>query len=284
MTNHMNLSKTKLDGVTGKTAPRLLEDLDSYDPRRTHPIGFNSLTDFPRHYETGETPSLPKVKPRPCQHKWDLKNQQCNLPLKFGRPDPDAIFIVAAVCYDCRCHLELSIDFRSGGERPCPTPEYPLHHFLHQPSLSLPRSMVQNGIIFDNQEGWYDIQSFQCTSLDCSAKLKVKITPPRIKPEWVDLLIDKDLIKMRAEKEMLANPERFEGHAIPLPSDVLSVLRTYILNALRNDERRKIPSHNKKWLLCLGDSCADLLRYIGFAREVLYKIVRDQKNTEPKTG
>ncbi|KAL8853990.1 MAG: hypothetical protein Q9221_001113 [Calogaya cf. arnoldii] len=66
---------------------------------------------------------------------------------------------------------------------------------------------------------------------------------------------------------MSADPARFEGHAVPLPSEVLTNLRTYILNALRVDKRRTIVAHNKKWLLCLGDPCTELLEYIGFVRE-----------------
>lgn len=67
---------------------------------------------------------------------------------------------------------------------------------------------------------------------------------------------------------MSDDPTRFEGHAVPLPSEVLSTLRTYIVNALQNSNRRTIPAHNKRWLLCLGDTCTELLEYIGFVRKV----------------
>lgn len=45
-------------------------------------------------------------------------------------------------------------------------------------------------------------------------------------------------------------------------------LRKYITNALHG-EKRKIVGNNKKWLLCLGEPCAELLEYLGFTREVL---------------
>ena len=67
---------------------------------------------------------------------------------------------------------------------------------------------------------------------------------------------------------MADSPERFEGHAVPFPIDVLSYLTTYISNALREEERRSIPAHNKKFLLSLGDACSDLLQFLGFVREV----------------
>ncbi|KAL8915497.1 MAG: hypothetical protein Q9171_000062 [Xanthocarpia ochracea] len=66
---------------------------------------------------------------------------------------------------------------------------------------------------------------------------------------------------------MSTDPARFEGHAVPFPSEVLSNLRTYILNAFKDNNRRTIAANNKRWLLCLGDPCAELLEYIGFVRE-----------------
>ena len=67
---------------------------------------------------------------------------------------------------------------------------------------------------------------------------------------------------------MSDDPERFEGHAIPPPSQVLSNLRAYISNAMTKAESRRILGSNKKWLLSLGDPCADLLEYLGFKRVV----------------
>ncbi|KAL9000857.1 MAG: hypothetical protein Q9169_000612 [Polycauliona sp. 2 TL-2023] len=90
---------------------------------------------------------------------------------------------------------------------------------------------------------------------------------PRLRPEWIDLLTNKDLIRPRAKKAMSDDPARFEGHAVPSPSEILSNLRTYVVNALRDNTRRTIPAHNKRWLLCLGDPCTELLEYIGFVRE-----------------
>jgi ubiquitin carboxyl-terminal hydrolase 25/28 len=91
---------------------------------------------------------------------------------------------------------------------------------------------------------------------------------PRLKDEWARLLVDKTLIKARAEKAMAAEPGRFEGHAVPSPSEVLTNLRSYISNAMTSPEPRRILRNNKKWLLCLGDSCAELLHYMGFRRTV----------------
>ncbi|KAL8804517.1 MAG: hypothetical protein Q9182_002525 [Xanthomendoza sp. 2 TL-2023] len=93
------------------------------------------------------------------------------------------------------------------------------------------------------------------------------MSPPRLRPDWVTLLTDKTLIESRASKAMSNDPSRFEGHAVPFPSEVLSNLRTYILNARRDSNRRSIAAHNKRWLLCLGDPCSELLEYLGFVHE-----------------
>ncbi|MCJ1285725.1 ubiquitin-specific protease ubp2 [Xylographa opegraphella] len=89
---------------------------------------------------------------------------------------------------------------------------------------------------------------------------------PIVTSEWEALLLDKTLIKSRAQKAIFDEPSRFEGHAIPSPIEVVGNLRTYIRNAMTSDEERRIPSNNKKWLLCFGEPCADLLEHIGFTR------------------
>ncbi|KAL8841345.1 MAG: hypothetical protein Q9170_000976 [Blastenia crenularia] len=255
-----------IDLKGGKTAPLLLNDLNHHDPRRSTTTGFNHLVNLPRQYEDGAIPSIPWFKGQ-CRHKWAVKESQCNLPLLLGRPDPKIVSAVAAFCEYCRCHLDLSIDFRGGGTSPCPSEESPVHHFRHQPEISRPRYKAESASKAENPNDWQDLTWFQCSTIDCSAKVKIQIRSPRLRPEWVELLINKDLIKSRAEEQIAIDPIRFEGHAVPLPSDVLSNLRTYILNAFQDKDRRKIQANNKKWLLCLGEPCAELLKYIGFIRE-----------------
>lgn len=84
----------------------------------------------------------------------------------------------------------------------------------------------------------------------------------------MELLINKDLIKSRAEKVISENPERFEGHGIPRPSEILTNLAAYVVNALRKPERRPITNHNKKFLLGFGEPCAEMFEYLGFVRGV----------------
>lgn len=102
--------------------------------------------------------------------------------------------------------------------------------------------------------------------------LTARFKPPRLTQDWVDLLTDKFVIKDRAERAIAADPERFEGFAVPPPIDVLQHSKHYITNPLFNPEKsKKIQGHNKRFLLSMGNPCAEILEYFGFTREVKKK-------------
>ncbi|KAL9590508.1 MAG: hypothetical protein Q9203_000685 [Teloschistes exilis] len=190
----------------------------------------------------------------------------------MGRPDPKILSTVAAFCENCRCHLDLSIQFPSANAAPCPTEDSPLHHFRYQPRLSQPRRTADDPAVANAASDWKDIRCFQCSTIDCSANLKIQISPPRLRPQWVELLINKDLIKSRAEKVISEDPERFEGHGIPRPSEILTNLGAYVVNALRKPDRRPIAAHNKKFLLGFSEPCAEMFEYLGFVRGVSQEV------------
>lgn len=93
------------------------------------------------------------------------------------------------------------------------------------------------------------------------------INSPRLHKEYVELLTNVSLITTRAQRVMDGDPGRFEGHAIPSPLTVMGNLKAYLENSFKAGPR-KIKDNNKKWLLCLGDSCKDLVEMLGFTREV----------------
>ena len=205
-----------------------------------------------------------------CHHGWLLKDEQCLLPDSWDRLHLTSKYMVAAYCNFCRSHLQLSIDLRGEGRDylPCPNQIWPLHHFVHVPSVSTEAQMALNGTYTKIGTDWIDTQYFQCSSPQCSAQLSVQIRPCRLIPEWVDLLTSTEIIKVRAETAISEDPGRYEGVAVPSPTEVLSNLRTYIVNAMANEGGRKILGNNKKWRLCLGEPCKDLLQYLGFTRDV----------------
>lgn len=257
--------------LLGKTAPRLLQDLYVYDPRKQPSTGFNILAQIPFHDEEKEQLPL-SVGRGSCKHQWSIKSNQCSLPENGYEADFTTLWIIAAYCAVCRSHLELSLDFREGNNDsiPCPTKDRPLHHFVHRPELSKSR---QPGTALPQQYdgfAWVDTQVFQCSCFGCPAKLTIRFKPPRLLSEWVSQLTDQMTIKNRAGKAIASDPARFEGHSVPQPIEVLYNTRTYIYNAMYEHEKsgKKIKSENKKWMLNLGDSCVDMLEYIGFTCEV----------------
>ena len=167
--------------------------------------------------------------------------------------------------------MDLMIDLRAGSpsSQPCPNSSSPLHHFMHQPYLSRPRPY---GILAPDPKtgfAWVDEQHFQCSATECGAKVVIWFKPPRFTEDWVKQLTDRFMIQTRAEKAIAEDPKRFEGHAVPLPINVLTNLRTYVSNAAQASGKvRKILGHNKQFLLSLGESCCDILEYAGFRRDV----------------
>ena len=266
-------SCTNVPPVPGKTAPRLLSDLYNYDPRYLIPTAYNILTSLP-YFDEEEQQNVHSTLPgNSCKHKWSLKRNQSSLPDHGYKSDSSSVWKIGVYCSVCRSHLDILMDSRQANpfSEPCPTTSRPLHHFMHQPHLSKPR---QYGIFPpdpDSGFSWVDEQHFQCSAAECSAKLVIWFKPPRLVPDWVKQLTDKFMIKNRAERAMAEEPKRFEGHAVPLPINVLWNLRLYIWNAVQIPEKsRKIPGHNKQFLLSLGESCVDLLEYVGFTREVIF--------------
>lgn len=252
--------------LLGKTPPRILEDLSVYNPHCHTSNSYNVLTDTVQ-FDSSSITAPKKTAKNVCRHRWALKHEQCLLLELNARPDSSSVYIVVAICTNCLCHLELTVDYRGEGPSvvPCPKENVPLHHFLYTPNDHCGLFPAQEGI---DDGTWIDTQLFQCSSSSCSARLTVRLRSPILKPEWVALLTDGYLIKARAEKAMSEDPERFEGHAIPSALEVVSNLRTYIRNSMNNSEERRILSNNKKWLLCFGEPLADLLLYIGFTRKV----------------
>jgi len=154
--------------------------------------------------------------------------------------------------------------------KPCPTEKQPLHHFVYDPEVSSPGNPAKKIARTEDEFGWRDSHVFQCSSWECHAELRIEFKPPRLTRDWVDLLTDKHIIKTRAERAIADDPERFEGFAVPPPIDILLHSKHYITNPLFSPEKsKKIQGRNKRFVLSMGEPCADLLEYFGFTREVI---------------
>ena len=98
--------------------------------------------------------------------------------------------------------------------------------------------------------------------------LVIEFKPPRLTPDWITQLTDRYVIKVRAEKVMAQDPERYEGIAIPAPANVIENLSLLIEDAMfRPEHIKKIRRENKRFATCFGDECSELLEHLGFEKE-----------------
>ena len=246
----------------GKTPPRLLQDLNVYNPDQLPTNGYNVLVELAFPFDEREKKPPKTTVKGSCKHQWALKPNACTSQV-IDESEP-ALSVVGAFCTECRRHLSLELDSRGEGPgvKPCPTPENPLHHFCHNSKRSEGFQRPDG-----NLESWEDTRLFQCSAQACSTRLTVRMRSPRLKKSFTDLLLDRKLIEERARKAMASDPERFEGHAVPPPLTVMSNLRAYLSNAMKGDVKH-IQKTNKKWLLSLGEPCIELLSYLQFSLDV----------------
>lgn len=98
----------------------------------------------------------------------------------------------------------------------------------------------------------------------------MKFSPARLLQKWIDQLTNRDAIADRHQRATREFPTRFEGHGVPTGMDVLSNLREYLINALATTGQRVIRRANKRFMLSFGDDFEDLLKYLGFERDVCH--------------
>ena len=187
------------------------------------------------------------------------KPAQSVLPPPSAQPDASSCYKVASFCTDCRCHLDLLVDFRRADltERSCPNPEYPLHHFRHVPDLP--------GPLGPHSQAVQAVQHhFECSSPSCSAKLSIWVKPPRLSARHLSLLTDPAVIRSRVQPVLEAAPDRLRGYAVPEPIQVLSNVRQYLSDAMRDPHPKVVNANNKRFMTSLGEPCRDVLEYLGF--------------------
>lgn len=249
---------------SGKSAPRLLNDLLDYDLRTSAKTGKHILID-PAPIFNGTYVDRGSY----CRHYLCTKESQTSTPPPHEKPDtstlpphqePDrtTIYKKAAYCSQCRCHFVITVDFRDwkDGQTPCNfnDPENPLHHFR----------VLDSKLSKDSKDAYkLVVHQFACTSATCPVKVEIKIQPPRLSTSMVSLLINRQDILVRGQKEIESDPTRFEGHRPLYPIQVLSNLRTYLHDA-GGQTKKQIARRNKKFRLAFGNDCDSLLSYLGF--------------------
>ncbi|KAI9743337.1 MAG: ubiquitin-specific protease ubp2 [Claussenomyces sp. TS43310] len=254
---------TEVDARPGKTAPRLLQDLLDYDPRRVRKLGTNLLIDPPPQYKPPKLAPL-RFLPEDCQHRLFRKDDQSRVPSVNEKPSNDSYYIAASYCSKCYHHFDVIVDYRQrpDRQRPCDlNHEYPLHHLQHCQSSRRSENEIRDAS--DKYDPWIEEHNWLCSAPDCPVVVVVRISSPRIKRRHLKLLTDPELIFRRGTKTIQADPARYEGTG-PLTSiDVLSVLRQYLADALKGQAKR-VAVRNKKFLLAFSDDCDEIFEFLEF--------------------
>ncbi|PGH26550.1 hypothetical protein AJ80_01679 [Polytolypa hystricis UAMH7299] len=243
----------------GKTTPRFIQDVLSYDPVNLPRSGFNILTHIPPVYNDQE-PYPELISSQCCPHVYITKPNQTKL-LPDDRQIPGVPYKVSSVCTICRLHLELGITY--------PRSNIPRHTHIHH-LVPLPSNSKESNPFEAKGQG-LETYRFRCSYSTCAVQVSVKFLSPLITPKWVKLLTDPELVQQRAEEVIKTSPERYEGLGLPLPIAVLNNLRTYIEHSLQDKQRtRSIAFANKRFNLCFGlqgEPCKELLEFLEFTSQ-----------------
>jgi ubiquitin carboxyl-terminal hydrolase 25 len=164
-------------------------------------------------------------------------------------------------------HFDVIADFtrRPGRDTPCELgTKFPLHHFQYVRTKTRAEfDKEKNNEKYDN---FKEIHTFACSNPDCPAVVDIRISPPRLNKERLASLWDPARVFRRGQKAMKEQPERYQDSRPSTPIEVLSVLRTYLSDALNKNpaEKKRIAVRNKRFLLAFSDECDDIFEYLEF--------------------
>ncbi|KAJ5567536.1 hypothetical protein N7535_006842 [Penicillium sp. DV-2018c] len=251
--------------MAGKTAPRLLLDIQLYDPAHDPDTGRNLLSETPPIYPRGYTGPPAFISQKACRHEYVLKEDQSFMAETEHRRRAGTSSKVSAMCAKCRCHLQLVVNYAYNLGSFNQTAKGHLHHLVYKSGrqkngFSLPETTPRGQVA--------ETYHYQCSYISCSAMVSLRVLSPILTPDSVRLMTDQELLRKRAREAIEAYPESMEGMGDPQPINVLDNLRLYITNALRNPQRSKpISSVNKRFMHTFGvegAACKDLLESLDF--------------------
>lgn len=253
--------------VSGKTAPRLIRDLLDYDARRPRQIGKNLLIDPPAIYREGGKHYPYRTLPNDCPHQLRRKDLQTFAPAVDERPSTASKYISASYCARCLWHFDVIANFtrRPGRDTPCELGTlFPLHHFQYVRTKN--RTQSDKEKINEKYDNFKEIHTFACSNPACPVVVDIRISPPRFNKERLAPLWDTAKVFKRGQKAIKEQPERYHDSRPLSPIEVLSVLRTYLSDALNKNPavKKRIAVRNKRFLLAFLDECDDIFEYLEF--------------------
>ncbi|KAL4865989.1 hypothetical protein BDV12DRAFT_173679 [Aspergillus spectabilis] len=250
---------------SGKTAPRLVQDILDYDPAHPPDTGRNLLAEVPPVYPENYQGPPHFISPSACRHSYVTKPNQSTRPQQ-GEDRGSAVTPtkISAICSKCRYHLQLKVGYNPGGQSGH-SPSDHLHHLVYRYG-GYKGGQTQEEITPKGQA--VETFHFECSYTTCPYKASIQVATPVLSEDMVRLLTDSVLLQKRTDDALAADPERLEGVARPQPITVLMNLRTYIENSLRNSQQSKsISAVNKRFMTSFGvdgKPCQDLLEFLGF--------------------
>ncbi|RAL03741.1 ubiquitin-specific protease UBP2 [Aspergillus ibericus CBS 121593] len=248
---------------SGKTAPRLVQDIHDYDPAHPPGSGRNLLSDVPPVFPDHYTGPLESISPSACRHTYVTKPNQSFLPQPEKRSSSGNPTKVSAICSQCRHHLQVVVTSTPGiGSQTLPGH---IHHLVYKSGRQRGGASAEE-ITPKGQTA--ETFHYDCSYLTCPVVVSVRIVSPVLHHDWVQLLTNPELLRERADEALATHPERLEGIARPQPINVLENLRTYIGNTfLTSQQGKSISAINKRFMACFGvegKPCKDLLEFLGF--------------------
>ncbi|KAF1956591.1 cysteine proteinase, partial [Byssothecium circinans] len=240
----------------GKTAPRLLQDLLTYDARFEQRAGRNLLTSAPPHFDP-QSPPQSAVPSRNCRHTLKRKDEQTHVPQPADEFKEAVIYQVASFCSKCRWHFDVALAHYNDGSKNLPcrkaNVQFPLHHFL-----------------FDHDDRQDDARTmvFTCSAPQCPAGVQIRVTPPRLDDADIHLLTDLTVLRKRWEDAKRIAGDRADA-SMARRIDAIDFLNTYLQDSLTPVKgKSRIPLLNRKFLKTFGRDCDAILTKLGFTNAV----------------
>jgi ubiquitin carboxyl-terminal hydrolase 25/28 len=209
--------------------------------------------------------------PNDCPHQLRRKDLQTFPPAVDERPSTASKYISASYCARCLWHFDVIADYtrRPGRNSPCELATLiPLHHFQYVRTKQRTESERQK--LNEKYDNFKEIHTFACSSPACPVVVDIRISPPRLNNERLGSLCDSPRVFRRGQKAMKEQPERYQDSRPSTPVEVLSMLRTYLSDALNKNpaEKKRIAVRNKRFLLAFSDECDDIFEYLEFVLQV----------------
>ncbi|KAK1527250.1 ubiquitin carboxyl-terminal hydrolase [Colletotrichum costaricense] len=115
------------------------------------------------------------------------------------------------------------------------------------------------------------VEHFACSAPRCTLQVTVEISRPRLKREWLHLLLNEQRILDNLAKARKQSPERFADARDDWCTSAPVTLNTYLRDLLDRPNPRNISQRNKRFQVVFGEECYVIFRAIMFTEENLDK-------------